>query len=255
MIDLHSHLLPNIDDGSCSMRDSINLAKSAVSNGVEIALMTPHHKNGTYINHKKDVVRLTEEFQKKLNSENIALQVFPSQEIRINGDLLTDLKKDDILFSDERDRYILLEFPDNDVPTYSWNLIFKLMQYGIHVQIAHPERNTKIMSNPDILYRLIENGAIAQITASSYVGAFGKKVQKFAETIVSHNLGHVFVSDAHNLPNRDYKMGEAMEKLTRDLGNSYKQLFEANAEAVLNGNNIELLYPQPIIKRRFFNGF
>jgi len=255
MIDLHSHLLPNIDDGSKSLRASLRMANEAVENGIEAALMTPHHMNGHYINHKADVIQLTSQFQDQLDKENIPLQVFPSQEVRINGGLLEALDNDDILFADDSNRYLLLEFPDDDVPTYSENMIFKIMQRGISIQIAHPERNTKIMSDPDILYSLIEKGAIAQVTASSYVGSFGKKVQKFGESIIEHNLAHVFVSDAHDLPNRDYEMRQALDKLRSHLGREYQQLFEKNAEAILDGNNVEKLVPEPIVKRRFFNGF
>ena len=118
LIDLHSHLLPNIDDGSKSFRASIRLAKEAVDNGIRAALMTPHHMNGHYVNHKPDAIRLTEEFQSHLDNNHIPLQVFPSQEVRINGDLLQALDTDDILFADETNRYLLLEFPDDDVPTY-----------------------------------------------------------------------------------------------------------------------------------------
>ncbi|MBZ6014028.1 tyrosine protein phosphatase [Leuconostoc gelidum subsp. gelidum] len=255
MIDLHSHLLPNIDDGSKSLRASLRMANEAVENGIEAALMTPHHMNGHYINHKADIIQLTSQFQDQLDKENIPLQVFPSQEVRINGGLLEALDIDDILFADDSNRYLLLEFPDDDVPTYSEDMIFKIMQRGISIQIAHPERNTKIMSDPDILYSLIEKGAIAQVTASSYVGSFGKKVQKFGESIIEHNLAHVFVSDAHDLPNRDYEMRQALDKLRSHLGQDYQQLFEKNAEAILDGNNVEKLVPEPIVKRRFFNGF
>ena len=93
------------------------------------------------------------------------------------------------------------------------------------------------------------------MTASSYVGSFGKKVQKFGESIIEHNLAHVFVSDAHDLPNRDYEMRQALDKLRSHLGREYQQLFEKNAEAILDGNNVEKLVPEPIVKRRFFNGF
>ncbi|CUW09082.1 tyrosine-protein phosphatase [Leuconostoc gasicomitatum] len=255
MIDLHSHLLPNIDDGSKSLRASLRMANEAVENGIEAALMTPHHMNGHYVNHKADVIQLTSQFQEHLDKENIPLQVFPSQEVRINGGLIEALDNDDILFADDSNRYLLLEFPDDDVPTYSEDMIFKIMQRGISIQIAHPERNTKIMADPDILYSLIEKGAIAQVTASSYVGSFGKKVQKFAESIIAHNLAHVFVSDAHDLPNRDYEMREALNKLNSVMGKAYQQQFEKNAEAIIDGNNVEKLIPEPIVKRRFFNGF
>lgn len=77
LIDLHSHLLPNIDDGSKSLRASIRMAKEAVDSGIKAALMTPHHMNGHYVNHKDDVIRLTSEFQKHLDNNDIGIQVFP----------------------------------------------------------------------------------------------------------------------------------------------------------------------------------
>ncbi|MGR8809170.1 CpsB/CapC family capsule biosynthesis tyrosine phosphatase, partial [Leuconostoc citreum] len=73
MIDLHSHLLPGIDDGSQSMQASLQLARDAVGEGVEAALMTPHHMNGQFVNHKRDVVALTTKFQMALEQEKIPL--------------------------------------------------------------------------------------------------------------------------------------------------------------------------------------
>ncbi|MDN2649361.1 tyrosine-protein phosphatase [Leuconostoc lactis] len=255
MIDLHSHLLPEIDDGSSSMRASLRMAREAVAEGIDAMLMTPHHMNGQYDNPKADVVALTENFQSMLDQEGIPLQVFPSQEVRINGELIAALAADEILFADERHRFLLLEFPDDDVPTYSADMIFNLMQRGITVQIAHPERNTKLMAQPEILYQLVERGAIMQVTASSYVGAFGKKVQKFAEAIVSHNLGHVFVSDVHDLPNRTYNMQSAFDKLRKKQGAEVSDLFARNAEAIIEGRPIQRLLPAPIVKRWFRNRF
>lgn len=255
MIDLHSHLLPELDDGSGSMRASLRMARDAANEGIEAILMTPHHMNGRYENHKEAVMAATALFQAAIDEENIPLQVFPSQEVRINGELMAALDQDDILFADEQNQYLLLEFPDDDVPTYSTDLIFNIMQRGITVQIAHPERNTKLMAQPEILYQLIERGAIAQVTASSYVGAFGKKVQKFSEAIVSHGLAHVFVSDVHDLPNRNFNMAAALEKLARDRGVERREIFEANAEAILDGRPIQRFAPSPIVKRWLLNGF
>ncbi|WP_288947303.1 tyrosine-protein phosphatase, partial [uncultured Leuconostoc sp.] len=246
---------PDFDDGSGSMRASLRMAREAVAEGIDAMLMTPHHMNGQYNNPKADVVVLTEKFQSMLDQEGIPLQVFPSQEVRINGELIEALAADEILFADEGNRFLLLEFPDDDVPTYSSDMIFNLMQRGITVQIAHPERNTKLMAQPEILYRLVERGAIVQVTASSYVGAFGKKVQKFAEAIVSHNLGHVFVSDVHDLPNRTYNMQEAFDKLRKQQGAEISELFALNAEAIIDGRPIQRLVPELIVKRWLRNRF
>lgn len=238
MIDLHCHLLPGVDDGSKSMDISLKLANDAVRDGIDYALLTPHHMNGVYLNHKRAVIQQTQEFQVELDRHKIPLKVFPGQEVRINGDLLTALDRDDILFADEGGRYLMLEFPDDDVPSYTSNMIYELMQRGIIPVIVHPERNTKIMKQPDILYDLLNEGCLSQITASSYVGIFGHKVQKFSKQLIRTGQAYVFASDAHDLPNRKYEMTNAFVKMNHEFGNDYVSRFNENAKRIINGDNI-----------------
>lgn len=238
MIDLHCHLLPGVDDGSKSMDISLKLANDAVRDGIDYALLTPHHMNGVYLNHKKAVIQQTQEFQVELDRHKISLKVFPGQEVRINGDLLTALDQDDILFADEGGRYLMLEFPDDDVPSYTSNMIYELMQRGIIPIIVHPERNTQIMKQPDILYELLSRGCLSQITAGSYVGIFGHKVQKFSKQLIQAGQAYIFASDVHNLPNRKYEMTNAFVKMNHEFGNDYVSRFNENAKRIINGDNI-----------------
>ncbi|MDM7494019.1 tyrosine-protein phosphatase [Lentilactobacillus kefiri] len=240
MIDLHCHLLPGVDDGSKSMDISLKLANDAVRDGIDYALLTPHHMNGVYLNHKKEVIQQTQKFQVELDRHKISLKVFPGQEVRINGDLLTALDQDDILFADEGGRYLMLEFPDDDVPSYTSTMIYELMQRGIIPIIVHPERNKKIMEQPDILYDLLNEGCLSQITASSYVGIFGHKVQKFSKQLIRTGQAYVFASDAHDLPNRKYEMTNAFAKLNHEFGNDYVSRLSENAKKIINGDNIIL---------------
>ena len=205
LIDLHCHLLPGIDDGSKDMSTSLRLATQAVENGVDYALLTPHHMNGVYVNHREDVIRMTTEFQQALKQNNIALTVFPGQEVRINGDLLTALDQNDILFADESNHYLMLEFPDDDVPACTNDMIYQLQQRGIIPVIVHPERNTKIMRHPELILNLLEKGCLSQVTASSYVGTFGSKVQTFSAQLIAAGQGYLFASDAHDLPGASMK--------------------------------------------------
>ncbi|MQM81435.1 tyrosine protein phosphatase [Lactobacillus buchneri] len=238
MIDLHCHLLPGVDDGSKSMDISLKLANDAVRDGIDYALLTPHHMNGVYLNHKKAVIQQTQEFQVELDRHKISLKVFPGQEVRINGDLLTALDQDDILFADEGGRYLMLEFPDDDVPSYTSNMIYELMQRGIIPVIVHPERNTKIMKQPNILYELLSRGCLSQITAGSYVGVFGHKVQKFSKQLLQTGQVYIFASDAHNLPNRGYEMTNAFAKLDHEFGYDYVSRLSENSKRIINGDNI-----------------
>lgn len=257
MIDLHCHLLPGIDDGSKNMNTSLKLAREAVEDGVTHALLTPHHMNGIYINHKKNVIRETSFFQDKLIKNNIPLVVFPGQEVRINGDLFQALDNDDILFADEYGHYLMLEFPDDDVPTYTTDMIYQLQQRGIIPVIVHPERNTKIMQNPNLIYELLQKGCLTQITASSYVGTFGDKVEHFSQQLIEAGQAYVFASDAHNLPGRKYEMKEAFNKLRLTFGNELASEFENNAKNIINGDDVKVHHLRPLKneRKKFFGLF
>lgn len=252
MVDLHCHLLPGVDDGSKSMGISLRLAREATENGVTHALLTPHHMNGHYVNHKQDVIQRTEEFQEQLRKNDIPLTVFPGQEVRINGHLLDALGKDDILFADTANKYMMLEFPDDDVPHYTSQMIFGLQQRGIIPVIVHPERNTKIMAEPDLLYQLLEKGCLSQITASSYVGTFGKKVESFSQQLIEAGQGYVFASDAHDLPGRKYEVRQAFEKLEREFDQGMVEQYQQNARSIINGENVLMNEIRKIKKKKRF---
>lgn len=255
MIDIHTHLLPGIDDGSESLDVSLQMARDAVADGVTHALMTPHHMNGSYVNHASDVIKLTADFQTELNNANIPLTVFPSQEVRINGGLLSALDDGDILTTDEQGTYILIEFPSDDVPAFTMDMLFQIQQRGLVPIIVHPERNTRLMKEPQLLYDMVSRGAYAQVTASSYVGTFGKAVTAFSEDIIANGLAHLFASDAHHIPGRKYKMTAAFDKLKAAYGSDSAKQFDDNAKAVVNGERLSRQHQTPIKKKRFFSAY
>jgi Capsular polysaccharide biosynthesis protein len=238
LIDLHCHILPGVDDGSKDLQMSLDLAKVAVDQGISHILVTPHHMDGDYTNHKNDVIKETNDFQNALNAQQIPLTVFPGQEVHLTGQLVDAIAKNDILFMDETNRYLLLELPHDGVPAYTEDMIFDLTTRGITPVIAHPERNLGIQEDPDKLYNLIKMGCLSQLTSSSYLGVFGEKVQTLTEQIIKANLGFVFASDAHNFKGRRFLMKEAFEKLEKEEGLRKAQLFNFNAKNIINGDDV-----------------
>ncbi|WP_338934871.1 tyrosine-protein phosphatase [Lactobacillus helveticus] len=251
LVDIHCHILPGVDDGAKDWQTSIKLAREAVADGVTHAVCTPHMLNGKYINHKKDVIRLTENFQDMLDDAKIPLTVFSGQEVRISGDLPKALGDDDILFLDEDGQYMLLEFPSDDVPAYTRDMVFELMQRRITPIVVHPERNKKILEEPTILQELIEQGCLVQITASSYMGIFGKKIEEMSRKFIEAGQCACFASDAHDLPKRQYEYSEALEKLSNEFGSERAQEFRDNAQAIVNGDDVQLDW-RPLKKKRKF---
>lgn len=249
VVDLHCHILPGIDDGSKDWETSLKLARDAVDDGITHALCTPHTLNGRYLNHKADVIKLTEEFQDKIDQAGIPLTVFPGHEVRLSGGLLEALDNDDILFCDEDGQYMLLELPSNEVPHYTKNMVFQLQQRGITPIIVHPERNNEILEEPTKLQEFLEMGVLVQITASSYTGIFGKKIEDCSRDFIQAGQCAFFASDAHDLPRREYQMHAALDKLAKEFGEDKKQQFFSNAQKVINGEPVHLDW-QPLKKKR-----
>lgn len=256
LIDLHCHILPGVDDGSKNMEMSLEMARVAVKQGISHILVTPHHMDGMYLNHKQDVIAKTDEFQTALDAVGIPLTVFPGQEVHLTGDLLKALDADDILFMDEGGRYLLLELPHSGIPEYTEDMIFELQTRGITPVIAHPERNHGFQKEPDRLYDFVEMGCLTQLTDSSYLGVFGESVKTLTAKIINANLGFAFASDAHNFKGRRFVMDAAFNKLTERAGEQYAKTYNENAKAIINGDDIAMPEIKKISavkkKRRFW---
>ncbi|WP_057896864.1 tyrosine-protein phosphatase [Liquorilactobacillus oeni] len=233
IVDLHCHLLPGIDDGSPDLEHSLELAHAAVAEGITHILATPHHLDGDYVNHRPDVLHHVADFQRELDTRQIPLIIFPGQEVHINGDLIE--RYDDLLGIDEGKNYMLIEFPHGSVPAYAKRLFFELRKKGTTPVIVHPERNHEIQGNLNLLYDFIADGALAQLTATSYIGGFGPKVQEISEKLVEHGLVQLFASDAHALKGRKFALREAFLALREKMGQEKVDQFEKTAEDLLNG--------------------
>ena len=173
IIDLHSHLIPGVDDGAQTIEQSIELARQAVDEGVEHMVLTPHHRNGKYINYKSDVLEAANALQEVYNQANVNLKVYASQEIRLTDKFLDDLYNGELLPLDAAGNYYLIEFPSDKVPSNTKQILQELIDDGITPVIAHPERNHELSSNLHLLYELVQMGCLSQITTSSYSGYYG----------------------------------------------------------------------------------
>ncbi|MGO3731993.1 MAG: tyrosine-protein phosphatase [Vagococcus sp.] len=249
-IDIHCHILPGIDDGAKNVEASLEMAREAVSQGISHILCTPHHINGTYINPKKDVIGHVAELQQVLDSEDIPLTLYEGQEVRLSGDLIKRIAENDILFTDLEDTYLLIEFPSMEIPAYAEQALFELITNGYRPIIVHPERNAHVIHNPDVLIPFIKMGCLSQVTCGSYVGQFGKDIQKVSKKLIEQNLAHVIASDAHNTKYRGFYMAEAYAKLEKEFGEEKRQHFEQTVKDVINGDRVKLL-PITESKKKF----
>jgi len=251
MLDLHCHILPGIDDGAEDIDASLAMAEKAISQGITHILCTPHHNNGKYVNPKEFVIHQVKNLQAELDKRNLPLTLFEGQEVRITGDLLEEIEQHRILFTDVANTYLLIEFPTMDVPAYTEQLLFDLRARGHVPIIVHPERNAKFREDPNRLIPFLEMGCLAQLTAPSYVGIFGKSIQKTAKQMVEHRLVQMVASDAHGVHKRNFYLKEAFEAIEQDFGSDYVKQMEQVAKDVLNGDATEIPLFSEIRKKKF----
>jgi protein-tyrosine phosphatase len=255
MIDIHSHILPGVDDGAQTIEDAIAMANSAASEGITKIIATPHHKNGSYENPKQKILQHVDQLNAVLKERNIPLTVLPGQEVRIYGDILKDYENGELLTLTNESPYLFIEFPSNHVPRYAEQLLFELQMRGINPIIVHPERNVEISETPELLYQLVERGALTQLTAASVAGYFGKKIKKFTLQIIEANLAHFIASDAHNITNRGFHMREAYQVVKKEFGTGAVYFFHENAELLVDGKNVYRQQPERIKKKKFLGLF
>lgn len=254
MIDIHSHILPGVDDGAQSELDSLQMARAAVANGISTIVATPHHRNGSYDNDRETIQKWVDTLRDLLVREDIPLTVLPGQETRINGDMVTELKNRIILPINDT-RYVFVEFPSAHVPRYASQMLFDIQVAGYVPIIVHPERNQELIEHPARLYDFVKRGALTQVTAASVVGKFGKNIQKFSNQLIESNLTHFIATDAHNTKSRGFLLDEAYQAINREHGRDYYYMFLENSELMIDDKNVNRLEPMHIKKKKFLGIF
>lgn len=261
IIDLHSHLIPGVDDGAQTLEDSLKLAKLAVDEGIEHIVLTPHHRNGQFNNYADTVVKQTEELQQAYDNAGIPLTVYPGQEIRLTEYFMDDLFDQKLLSLDGGGKYYLIELPTKRVPSFTKEYLQMMIDQGITPIIAHPERNAEIMKDYSILEEFIEMGCIGQLTAVSYSGMIGEEFLKVARDFIKLGLVQIMSSDVHHIEWRPFNMKSGYERMEQEFGIEKVKEFKDNARAIINGDDIitklqtNKVKEAPKKRKRFFGLF
>ncbi|MEH7130267.1 CpsB/CapC family capsule biosynthesis tyrosine phosphatase [Neobacillus drentensis] len=254
MIDIHCHILPGVDDGAEDVAESLEMAKRAVEDGINTIIATPHHKNNKYENTKIQIIDKVNLLNDALIKEGINLKILHGQENRIYGEILDDFDNGEILPLVES-KYLFIEFPSGHVPRYTERLFYDIQLRGLIPIVVHPERNQEIMERPDVLYNLVEKGALTQVTASSICGYFGKNIKNFSHQLIEANLTHFVASDAHNIHNRSFKMQETFELIEKKYGTNLVYLYKENSELLVENKNIYKEAPVKVKNKKRFMFF
>jgi protein-tyrosine phosphatase len=220
MIDIHTHILPMIDDGQTLVQESLEMCRIVVNDGIKKIIATPHVQNGLYDLDANKVLEKIHMLNQLLKQEGLDLVLFPGAEVHINDRLLDMeiLKESSILTINGGKKYNLLEFPFQWVPPKTEQIIFKLKSMGFTPILPHLERNYRIQRNPNMVVHFVEMGAILQVTAQSITGDFDAAPMKCALWMLKNNLVHVIASDAHSPVARPPILSNAVKVVSDMLG-------------------------------------
>lgn len=212
MIDLHSHILPGVDDGARTLDDSVDLARAAVLDGVTAMVATPHVRDDHPTS--LDTMRArTEEVRAVLRAASVPLEVHTGGEVAL--DALIAMDGDEIAgFSiAATGRYLLVEFPYGGWPLRLADELARLRGLGVTPVIAHPERSRDVQARPERLGALVDAGALVQLTAASLDGRLGRAAARTAFRLLAAGMAHVVASDAHMPGTRAVGMSRAAEAI------------------------------------------
>lgn len=239
MIDIHHHLLFGLDDGASDLETSVAMARMAAKDGITHIVCTPHANAHYRFDPDANRDRL-DQLQSRLNGE-ITLGL--GCDFHLSFENIDDARKNSARYTINGKKYLLVEFADLSIPQQMTQVFYEFQLAGIQPIITHPERNPIIQNNPQRLDEWLKAGCLAQVTASSLTGRFGRSAMSFSQRLLDENKIHFLATDAHNLESRPPLMKQAFDFVANRCGTeTAERLCVANPRAAFFG---EELGPQP----------
>lgn len=236
MIDIHSHIIPNVDDGSKSIDETVKLIKEAVDAGFTDVILTSHYIPQGYETDAKELTIWREKLQDAITKENISLNLHTGMEVYITEEIVDSLEQGKLLTL-ANSKYLLIELPLNTKVQYLSDIIFRLINKNIVPIIAHPERYSIVQKDPSIVKSWINQGCMLQCNFGSILGLYGKTAKKTIKYLLKNDLVHFFGTDVHKKETIYIKVQTATKKIKKIVGaKKLEELTNTNARCILEKN-------------------
>jgi len=250
MIDIHTHLLPGIDDGPITWDETMAMLKQGVDDGITGAVCTSHVLNRLDAAFEKQLTDKFQELKKRVEKENINVALWLGAEIHIQSDFHLNSP---LATLNNNGKYMLIELPLSEVPENATETIFQLCLDGIVPILAHPERNGIIAQRPNWAYEFAQRGLLLQINAGSVTGYFGKRTKRLVYQFLDQGYVHFVASDCHNPKGRTMILSKAYKIIEKKWGKqTAKRLFIENPQKAIAGQEIRTTEYEPLGE---FSGF
>jgi protein-tyrosine phosphatase len=269
MIDIHAHILPGLDDGARTLRESLKMCLIAYRDGTRTIVATPHTLNGVYQNDRSTILAKVRELNRalikfglqnphygmrilasktqnpqstirnsKLQDRNpkFEIRILPGADVHFSDVTLCQLDAGKVTTLGDGGKSLLIEFPSQGIPYGAEDVLFQMIARGFIPIISHPERNLEIGQSPRRYSEMIRMGCLGQITAMSLTGGFGPVVRRAVRELLVRGLVHVIASDAHPADGRPPVLSPAVQAAARIVGQKEAlKMVTEYPQAILDG--------------------
>ena len=233
MIDIHSHIIPNVDDGARSVEETFNILKEAQEAGFTDVILTSHFLLNYYKTNAQELIFWKEKLQEVLKKQGTKINLHSGMEIYITNQMEELLENKKILTL-ANSGYMLIELPLATNVKYFDYVVYYLEAKGIKPIIAHPERYKCVQKDPDIVEEYIEKGCLIQCNYGSIVNLYGREAEKTIKTLLKKNQVHFLGSDVHRENGTYLIILDAIKKIRKIIGeNKINELTTINPKKIL----------------------
>lgn len=236
MVDIHSHILPGLDDGAETLETAVYMAETAVASEIYHMAATSHGNLYSYLpeEYEKSLKRL----RQALAERNIPLKLYPGMEIFLNEEAFVRLNRGELLSLNKTD-YLLVEFDFEELTGNVIRWIQRLQAQGHRIVLAHPERYVFIKKDPELAYYLEEQGCVLQVNAGSITGDFGRTCETLVWQFLKDGIVGAAATDAHDTRYRPPDVRRVVRLLKHEMGAAETRLLlSENPSRILKGYDI-----------------
>lgn len=237
MVDIHCHILPNVDDGARSWETTEQMCAIAAKDGVDHIVATPH-ASPRYAYDRGTLTALLDQLKAKVGGK---MKFSLGCDFHLSYENLEALFVKPEQFVIGETKYLLIELNDFSVPPNYPQMLFRMKsELGVTPILTHPERHPLLQAQPEQVQRWVDAGCLVQVTANSLTGHWGKKAKGAAMWLLKRRLIHVIATDAHDTRHRPPVLSEAREVAAKELGSAEaSRLVKENPRAIVEGGRVE----------------